>query len=63
MAVAIFISEFTQGQGLQLLSSVANPHRVRVAITIVSKKSTHCLEVTNAILSRLDGPHRQGKGL
>ena len=52
MAVATFSSRIHARTGVQLLSSVAIPHRVRVAITIVSRESTHCLEVTIAIFSR-----------
>ena len=37
VAVANFSKEFAQGKGLQLLSSVNNPHRVRVAIAIFSR--------------------------
>ena len=57
MAVAIFSSRIHARTGVQLLSSVAIPHRFRVAITIVSRESTHCLEVT-ILLSSVDSPHR-----
>ena len=55
MAVAIFSSRIHARTGVQ--SSVAIPHRFRVAITIVSRESTHCLEVT-ILLSSVDSPHR-----
>ena len=52
VAVANFSKEFAQGQGLQLLSSVNNPHRVRVAIAIFSRQFTYCIEVAIAIFRR-----------
>ena len=55
VAFANFSKEFAQCQGLQLLSSVKNPHRVRVAIAIFNRQFTYCIEVAIAI--SVDSPH------